>query len=480
MFENRIIESDIADTAFRYFEQISKIPRGSGNESAIASYIVEFAKARDLECYKDEANNVLVRMTGSEGRENEEYVLLQGHTDMVCEKDETVIHDFYTDAIKLYIDNGYLKAKGTTLGADNGIAVAFMLAILDGEMKSHPPIECLFTAGEEIGMIGAGEFDFSLVKSRRMINMDSEAEGKVVASCAGGVRSEMIIPLSLKKAMGEGLRVTVGGLFGGHSGEDINKGRANANRLMGRLLTELSFEMDFEISRIYGGSKDNAIPRECTAEITVSDFYNALLAIEEISREINRELSGDDRDFFCKVEHCEIEKVMEKEASNKLLLAINHTYSGVIEMSQDVDGLVEWSSNLGVIETTEDNARLVFLTRSGMDRRIDYSIKLIDRFAETIGGSANHFGRYTGWSYAKTSPIREAYLEAYRTLFDKEATVEIIHAGLECGLIKANVPDMDIISIGPEIIALHSPMERLNIASAERLWTLVEYMLAKI
>lgn len=480
MLENRVIESNIADTAFRYFEQISKIPRGSGNEGAIASYIEEFAKARDLECYKDEANNVFVRMTGSAGRENEEYVLLQGHTDMVCEKDEAVVHDFLTDAIKLYVDNGYLKAKGTTLGADNGVAVAFMLAILDGEISSHPPIECLFTAGEEIGMIGAGEFDYSIVKSRRMINMDSEAEGKVVASCAGGVRSEMIIPLSFKKAVGEGLRVTVGGLFGGHSGEDINKGRANANRLMGRLLTELSVEIDFEVSRIYGGSKDNAIPRECTAEITVADFYSALLAIEEISCKISLELSDDDRDFSCKVEHCEIEKVMDREASDKLLLAINHTYSGVIEMSQDVDGLVEWSSNLGVVETCEDNARLVFLTRSGIDRRIDYSIKLIDRFAKMIGGSANHFGRYTGWSYAKTSPIREAYLEAYRKLFDKEATVEIIHAGLECGLIKSNVPGMDIISIGPEIIALHSPMERLNIASAERLWTLVEYMLTNI
>ncbi len=480
MFEDRIIESQIASVAFGYFEEISKIPRGSNNEGAIASYIAEFARIRGLEYYKDEANNVLVRMNGSDGRENEEYVLLQGHTDMVCEKDEAVCHDFETDAIELYIDNGYLKARGTTLGADNGIAVAFMLAILDGEIKSHPPIECLFTAGEEIGMIGAGKFDYSLIKSKRMINMDSEAEGKVVASCAGGIRSELIVPFSVRKATGEGLKITIGGLFGGHSGEDINKGRANANRLMGRLLTELSLITDFDIAKIYGGSKDNAIPRECSAELSVADFYSTLLAIEEISSAIAAELSNDDRGYFCKVEHCDAQTVMEKNSMRKLMLAINHTYSGVIEMSQDVCGLVEWSSNLGVIETHENGVRLVFLTRSGIDRRIDYSVSLIDRFAEMIGGYANHFGRYTGWSYAKTSPIRDAYLKAYRTLFNKEATVEIIHAGLECGLIKSNVPEMDIISIGPEIIALHSPMERLNIASAERLWTLVEYMLANI
>lgn len=480
MLENKIVESKIANRAFGYFEEISLIPRGSDNEGAIATYIAEFAEARGLEYYKDEANNVLVRMTGSEGRENEDYVLLQGHTDMVCEKDESVTHDFFTDAIQLYVDNGYLKARGTTLGADNGIAVAFMLAILDGEIKSHPPVECLFTAGEEIGMIGAGKFDYSLLKSRRMINMDSESEGKVIASCAGGVRSEITIPLTLKKADGEGLKVTVGGLFGGHSGEDINKGRANANRLMGRLLTEISLKTDLSIAKVYGGSKDNAIPRECSAELSVPDFYEALIAIEEISAEISAELSNDDRGYFCKVEHCDLESVMDKESAGRLLLAINHTYSGVIEMSQDVDGLVEWSSNLGVVDARDNIARLVFLTRSGMDRRIDYSMALIDRFSEVIGGRARHFGRYTGWSYAKVSPIRDAYLEAYRKLFNKDASVEIIHAGLECGLIKASVSDMDIISIGPEIIALHSPMERLNIASAERLWTLVEYMLENI
>lgn len=477
MSENKIVNSNVAPLMFKYFEEICKIPHGSDNETEIANYIAEFANTRGLECYKDEANNVLVRKNATKGREDEKSLLLQGHTDMVCEKDGGVAHDFLTDPLNLYIENGFLHAKGTTLGADDGIAVAAMLAILDGALKSHPPIECLFTAGEEIGMIGAGKFDFSQIKSRRMINIDSETEGKAVVGCAGGVRSELVLPIKRIPKKGDCLRVRLGGLAGGHSGEDINKGRLNANRLMGRLLTELSFKLDIAISSINGGSKDNAIPRECVAEIDVPDFFDALYETENIAKIINKELSDDDKDFFCAVEHCEFDSVLDTESADKLMLAINNTPCGVIEMSLDVAGLVEWSANLGVIETREDSVKLTFLTRSGIDERIDYSMHALDRLAKALGGEVGHFGRYTGWSYAKTSPTRDAYLEAYKALFGKDAGCEIIHAGLECGLIRANIPDMDIISIGPNIIALHSPSERLDIASAERLWTLLEYML---
>ena len=477
MSENKIVNSSIAPIMFGYFEEICKIPHGSENEGEIAEYIANFAKQRGLECYKDEANNVLVRKNATKGRENEASLLLQGHTDMVCEKDGNVKHDFLIDPLKLYIENGFLRAKGTTLGADDGIAVAAMLAILDGAFESHPPIECLFTSGEEIGMIGAGKFDFSQVKSRRMINIDSETEGKAVVGCAGGVRSELVLPMKRTAKKGDCLRVKLGGLAGGHSGEDINKGRLNANRLMGRLLTELSCKLELSIASINGGSKDNAIPRECVAEIDVADFFDALYEIENIAKIISKEISNDDKGFFCTVEHCEFDSVLDEESADKLMLAINNTPCGVIEMSLDVVGLVEWSANLGVVETRDDSVKLTFLTRSGIDERIDYSIHMLDRFAKTLGGEIGHFGRYTGWSYAKTSPTRDAYLEAYKTLFGKEAGCEIIHAGLECGLIRANIPDMDIISIGPDIIALHSPGEKLNIASAERLWTLLEYML---
>ena len=478
MSENVIVNSKIAPVMFKYFEEICKIPHGSENEGAIAEYIAEFARARGLECCKDEENNVLVRKDGTRGREKENYLLLQGHTDMVCEKDSGVDHDFTKDPIKLYIDTeGFLRAKGTTLGADDGVAVAVMLAVLDGALESHPPIECLFTAGEEIGMVGAGKFDFSQIKSRRMINIDSETEGKAVVGCAGGVRSEMTLPVARVPMKGDGLSIKLGGLCGGHSGEDINKGRSNANRLMGRLLTELSFKLDFGILSVDGGSKDNAIPRECVAQICVSDFFLALMEIENIAKIISKEMSDDDREFFCTVEHCENAEVLDKSSAQRIMLAINNTPCGVIEMSNDAHGLVEWSSNLGVVQTREDSIKVTYLTRSSIDERIDYSMHMLDRLSETLGGEVGHFGRYTGWSYAKISPMRDAYLVAYKTLFGKEAGAEIIHAGLECGLVRANIPDMDIISIGPDIIALHSPGEKLNIASAERLWILLEYML---
>ena len=463
---------------FELFEEICKIPHGSDNEAQIAEYIADFAKERGLWVYKDEANNVLVRKSATKGRENEPMILLQGHTDMVCEKDGNVNHDFTSDALKLYVDSeGFLRAKGTTLGADDGVAVALMLAVLDGAIESHPALECLFTAGEEIGMIGAGKFDFSLINARKMINIDSETEGKAVVGCAGGVRSELSLPLNRTEKHGDGLRITVGGLCGGHSGEDINKGRANANRIMGRILTELSFKLDMGIISINGGSKDNAIPRECVADVSVPEFFEALLEVEALAKIISKELSADDKGFFCRVEHCENSPVLDLESEQKLMLAINNTPCGVAEMSNDVDGLVEWSANLGVVETCTEQAKLTFLTRSSIDERIDYSMHALDRLAKTLGGEVGHFGRYTGWSYAKQSPVRDAYMTAYKALFGKDAGAEIIHAGLECGLVRANIPDMDIISIGPDIIALHSPGEKLNIASAERLWTLIEYML---
>lgn len=477
MSDKKVVNSKVAPLMFKYFEEICKIPHGSDNEGEIANYIAEFAKARELEYYKDAANNVLVKMPASEGRRHEESLLLQGHIDMVCEKNRESKHDFLKDPLKLYVENGFLKAKGTTLGADDGIAVAVMLAVLDGGVCSNPPLECLFTSGEEIGMIGAGKFNFSQVSSRRMINIDSETEGKVVVGCAGGVRSELVFPVVRKKKEGDCLLLRLGGLAGGHSGEDINRGRLNANRLMGRVLTELAVDTEFSISDVHGGSKDNAIPRECVAMIAVPDFFDALKKIERIAKIVAKEVSPDDKGFFCTAEHCEFDSVLDADSAEKFLLSINNTACGVMEMSNDVKGLVEWSANLGVVETLTDTAKLTFLTRSGIDERIDFSMHLLERFGDSIHGHVEHFGRYTGWSYDKNSPIREAYLKAYKELFGKTAECEIIHAGLECGLVRANIPNMDIISIGPDISALHSPSESLNIASAERLWTLIEYML---
>lgn len=472
-----IVNSSIAPLMFRYFEEISLIPRGSGNEKGIADHLVAFAKERGLEWYRDEENNVFIKKNATAGRENEPPMLLQGHTDMVCEKLPEVEHDFLRDPLKLYVEDGWLKAKGTTLGADDGIAVAAMMAILDGAMTSHPALECLFTTAEETGMNGTIAFDFSLVKARRMLNLDSADESEVVCGCAGGVRSELTVAGGKKPATGKALRIAVSGLCGGHSGEDIHRGLANANRLVGRILAMLAAQMPVCIADIHGGSKDNAIPRDCEATVVVTDADKASELIRAEVARIAAELSSADRDFVCEVQPTAACCAWDSESSLRVIAAICNAPCGVIAMSYDVEGLVEWSSNLGIIETSEEGITLSFLSRSTIEARIDHTIRTIDTLAAVCGGEAKHHSRYSGWNYEKNSPLRDSYVETYRSLFGKEAKPLIIHAGLECGMIRAKVPDMDMISIGPRNIGLHSPSERLEIASAERFWQILEKML---
>ena len=472
-----IVKSEIAPQMFYYFEEICKIPHGSGNEKQIADYLCTFAEERGLDFYRDEENNVLIKKNGTAGRENQEPVLLQGHTDMVCEKLPESDHDFLRDPLKLYVKDGWLAAEGTTLGADDGIAVAAMLAILDGAMASHPPLECLFTTSEETGMNGVIAFDFSKVSARRMLNLDSASEGEVVCGCAGGVRSEITLAGEKKTVEGEALCISLSGLCGGHSGEDINRGLANANRLMGRILLAIRAEMPVHLVSVKGGSKDNAIPRDCTAVLVVEDGVRATAIAENEAKNIAAELAAADAEFACRVSECESAPAWSADLSARILAAIANAPCGVIEMSRDAEGLVEWSSNLGVIATEGESITLSFLSRSTIEARIDHTIRVFDALALAVGGKAEHHSRYTGWNYVKESELRERYLGTFRGLFGKEAKPIIIHAGLECGLIRAKVPDMDMISIGPETLGLHSPTERMNIASAERFWQILDGML---
>lgn len=292
---NFVIQGREPLSVFHFFEEISAIPRPSYHESGIADYLVSFAKARGLECYRDATNNVLIKKPSTMGKENIPAVLFQGHTDMVCEKNADVEHDFLTDPLKLYVDGKMLRAKGTTLGADNGIAVATMLALLDGEIPEHPAMECLFTTAEEVGLDGANNFDYRLISARRLVNMDSEALGRITAGCAGGLRSDIALPCRVKNFAGRAIRVSVSGLMGGHSGENINSGRANANKLMGRLLAALYGEQKFALVSLSGGSKDNAIPRECEAILAVCDADAAIDCLSEHAAEIANELSQDDK-----------------------------------------------------------------------------------------------------------------------------------------------------------------------------------------
>ncbi len=461
----------------RFFEAISAIPRGSFHEERIADYLVNFAEDRGLVFVRDADNNVLIRKGATEGQEHRAPVLLQGHTDMVCEKNSDVVHDFLKDPLKLQIKGDWLMATGTTLGADNGIAVAMMLAILDGALASHPTVECLFTTAEEVGLCGAMSFDYSRITARRMVNLDSEALGIITAGCAGGVRTDVTLPLSYVPFEGHALTVSVKGLMGGHSGESINTGRANANLLLGRILAT-ALGGAFHLLSLEGGSKDNAIPRECVCRIAVADPEAAEATLSAVAASIASELVPEDRGFVLSIEEGDADAVMlDRASTDRALMMLSAMPNGVFEMNRNVAGLVEYSRNLGVVRTEEGRMTFVFAARSSMEARLDASCANLDAVARAIGAETHHHSRYPGWTYAPESPLRDAYREAFRRVTGREAVVNTIHAGLECGIISSKVPGMDIISIGPDMKDIHSPDEALSLPSVELFWqSLVELM----
>lgn len=469
---------------FEFFEDICQIPHGSGNEKSISDYLVAFAKARGIECYRDELYNVLYRIPATAGRENEPSILLQGHTDMVCEKNGDIDHDFLTDPLKLYVDEkGWLRAEGTTLGGDDGVAVAAMMAAADGMIPSHPPLECLFTVSEEVGLDGANGFDYSRIQSRILLNMDSEEEDAVIVGCAGGVRSDIQVTPKWQRRAGTAIEITLKGLKGGHSGEDINKGRENANKLMGRILLKCRAVTDLRISSISGGSKDNAIPRECTAVVVCpkADAEDTVALIKEEIDAIAKELSKDDAGFVGAVTRVKRNalpaQMADRLSSERLITLLASVRNGVLKMSYGAAGFVEWSRSLGVIETKDGTVRVVFSSRSSIESQLDASIAELDALARLIGAEIHHHGRYPGWAYSPDSPIREKYLQVSKEL-GMPATVRVIHAGLECGVIASRLPGLDAISFGPNLSDIHSPEEALDLASTERFWRRLVALLA--
>ncbi len=476
-----VIKGRKPESVFRYFEEISAIPRGSYNESAIADYLVAFAEKRCLECYRDELNNVLIKAPAAKGQEGRAPILFQGHTDMVCEKNSDVEHDFLRDPLKLWVDGKLLRARGTTLGADNGIAVAMMLALLDGEVKEHPAFECLFTTAEEVGLNGAQGFDYGLISARTMINLDSEDMGTVTCGCAGGLRSDLTLTCKTEAFAGEALRVRIGGLMGGHSGADIHTGRANANKLMGRLLAALLPECDARIVSINGGSKDNAIPRECEAVLAVADADKATDILTDSAAMIAGELVREDRGFTVSVETVEAEPVMmSQQDTNRICAVLVGVANGVLAMNREVAGLVEYSRNLGVVRTEGDTVTFVLSSRSGMESRLDASISELNALAAVVGCTAKHYSRYPGWAFAPVSAVRDAYVDAYRDVTGADAVVTTIHAGLECGIIYSKLPDMDMISIGPDMYDIHSPDEALDLDATETFWRVLVRLIEKM
>ena len=478
----RVINGFEPASIFEYFEDVSAIPRASGNEAGVADYLCHFAKARNLECVRDASNNVLIKKPATVGREGEAPLLFQGHTDMVCEKNGDTVHDFERDPIRLILEGSCLRADGTTLGADNGIAVAMMLALLDGELESHPAIECLFTTEEETGMGGAIAFDYSLLSARHMINLDSEEEDTVTVGCAGGVRSDLTIPV-LREPVGERelCRVTLTGLAGGHSGADIHTGRASANLLLGRLLAALP---DVRLVSVEGGSKDNAITREAEAIVAVPSVAMTSMTLLGLADEMAGELVPEDQNCRIVCERLTDEEasavvgMMDEASTARVLGLLSNAPCGVLAMSHDVAGLVEYSRNLGILRTTADAVRITFTSRASRESRLDGTVTSLDALAGALGATVRHHSRYPGWEYAPVSAVRDAYTKAYAEVVGGDMKVVAIHAGLECGYIKRRIPDMDIISVGPNMKDIHSPDERLYLDSVERVWRTLASLIA--
>lgn len=461
------------------FEEISAIPRGSGNEEAVAKWIEKFASDRKCFCLRDGSNNVFVRVPATAEREHEAAVMLQGHMDMVCEKKEGVAHDFLRDGISIRVEDGWLRADGTTLGGDDGAAVAMMLAVIDGQLATHPTVECLFTTDEEVGLLGAGSFDYSNVTAKSMINLDSEAEDSVTVGCAGGVRSDMTVPVKTQEMRGEALEISITGLCGGHSGENINCGRTNAIKLMGRLLIAVGKKMRVNLVTVRGGGKDNAIPREAFAVISVADADRAARAVLRETERVRAELRAEDAGLTvgCSVAADAPDKMMTAETTRRVLAVMGTVQNGVIEMSRDVEGLVGFSRNLGIVKTDESGVTFVFSSRSPVESQLDASTDSLDALAAVIGAKTVHYSRYPGWNYAQRSPLRNKYLKAAARVLGYEPKVTVIHAGLECGIIRSHLPKLDMISIGPDMKGIHTPDEALSAASCERIWKIVGEML---
>ena len=471
---NYVIEGYEPKRVFEIFEELCAIPHGSGNEQGIADYIAEFAAKHGLFILRDTTGNVFLRKNATEGYENEDAIILQGHMDMVCEKNADSKHDFLRDGLTLKVIDGQLWADGTTLGADNGIAVAMMLALL--ETNEHPTLECLFTVEEETGLAGAKGFDCSSVTAKQMINLDSEEEWQVTAGCAGGCRTEVDFKYNAIDTahFASCLDVSVTGLSGGHSGAEIHCGKTNAIIAMGRILGAARETVGFNIVSITCNGKDNAIARECFATVCTNEADALKAALISEGERIRPELSADDAGFTVCVKEAEkVEKALDRDTTDGVIALLSTVKTGVLKMSNQINGLVEYSRNVGVVETDSEKVKLTFSSRSSVEAQLDLSCRELDMLCKALGADCHHYARYPGWEYAPVSPLRDRYISAFKELYGNDLTVGVIHAGLECGILSSKMSGMDIISIGPNMYDIHSPNEHLDLASCERIWSVI-------
>ena len=468
-----IIKGVRNERPFYYFEQISKIPRASRNEKAIADYIVNFANERGLLVYRDEVNNVLISKKATQGRENEPSIMLQAHTDMVAEKNVGTPHNFDTDPIELIQDGNILRANGTTLGADDGFGVAVMLSILENDELSHPTLECLFTSSEEVGLEGASAFDYSKIKSRRMINLDSAEEDTIIIGCCGGIRTELTVPVTFEKGCFDALRIRLGGLCGGHSGEDINRQRLNAHIIMGKILEKAYSESGARIAYISGGDKDNAIPRECECVIVPNSQCDLSWA-QELARGFLK--AREDGGLYVNIEKATASAVVSCADTEKILKILG-IGNGVLYYRTVPPILPETSRNLARIRTNENNIVISFSSRSYLESRLDESINELDTLASSVGGSTYHHERYPGWASDKDIPLVRNWQKAFYSVSGKKTEPTLIHAGLECGLMSRELDGLEAISVGCNVHDLHTPQETMEIDSMDKIYeSMVEFL----
>ncbi|MDO5548468.1 MAG: aminoacyl-histidine dipeptidase [Eubacteriales bacterium] len=461
-------------SVFQYFEDICSIPHGSGNTKPISDYCVAFAKKHGLRYIQDDSNNVILFKDGTAGYEQSAPVMLQGHLDMVCEKTADCTIDFEKDGLKLQVEDGVISADGTTLGGDDGIAVAYALAILASDDIPHPPLEVVLTVDEEVGMLGAAALDCSPLQARTMLNMDSEDEGYLLVSCAGGVRSVCRLPIAREASSGVKVELKVSGLTGGHSGVEIDKERANANVLIGRALYELNKIVPYALLGVNGGLKDNAIPRESTAELLVSAEKAAeITAFAEMFDGVfanEYRMPDPELKLEAMIGGPVSAQAMTEESRRRTVSALMQLPRGIQRMSVDIPGLVQTSLNLGILTTEEECVEMSFAVRSSLSTEKEELVSRLEDLMALLGGTVTNDGDYPAWEYKRDSKLRDLMVSVFEEMYGRKPVVQALHAGVECGLFSGALPGLDCVSFGPDMQDIHTTSESMSIASVQRTW----------
>ena len=456
---------------FTYFEDICNIPHGSYNTKAISDYLVAFAKKHSLRYIQDSLNNVILFGDATPGYEDHEPVIIQGHMDMVCEKDADCPIDMTTQGLDVRHDGEYVFANGTTLGGDDGIAIAYALALLADKSIPHPPLEVVITVDEETGMEGASGIDLSMLRGRKLLNIDSEEEGIFTVSCAGGVKTTVHMPVERRAVYGPCVRLTVEGLRGGHSGVEIHKPLANANKVMGEFLSRVQQLMPVCITKLRGGAKDNAIPRSCQVTLVALGMY--IERINDVAAKLQKEIREkyDEPDVIIRGDDVDAlgGNALTTQCSANLISLLNSVPNGVQTWSADIPGLVQTSLNLGIAELGEE-LKLTFALRSSVKQEKIDLVKRLEDVAAFHSATCTHRGDYPAWEYKKDSVLRDTMVRVYEQMYGASPKIVAIHAGLECGLLSEKIEGLDCVSIGPEMHDIHTSRERLGIASVDRMW----------